>query len=152
MPSPWSDHNSPSTDSSGIITVGRGWGEREWKVTTGLLKVITTVVDYRASSPLLFLAGGHRATACMLISCGGEKGEGTGSCGVGPREEKPPDPAAAGVAQTPLALPLNRWRQEGLVWRWAIWLEPKLCFYQLPASAFRLRLLIIRKQPHVSRQ
>lgn len=160
MPSHWSDHNSPSTDSSRIITVGRGWGEREWKVTTGLLKVITTVVDYGVSSPPLFLAGGQRATACMLISCGREKGEGTAGqdrVACGPREEKPPDPAAAGAAQTPLTLPLNRWRQEGLVWaEWYDW-SPRcvsvssLCLRShhslLTCGCFR-----IRKDPHVSRQ
>lgn len=35
---------------------------------------------------------------------------------VWPGEEKPPDPTAAGAAQAPLTLPLNRWRQEGLAW------------------------------------
>lgn len=35
------------------------------------------VVDYRVSSPSLFLAGGQHAAACILISCGSDEGERT---------------------------------------------------------------------------
>lgn len=41
------------------------------------LKVIMAVVDYKVSSPSLFLAGGRRAAACILISCGRDEGERT---------------------------------------------------------------------------
>lgn len=103
----------------GLWLWGRGWGEREWEVTTGLLKVIMAAVDYRVSSPSLFLAGGQHATACMLISCGRERemreeGRRERIVWPGPWEEKPPDAAATEAAQAPRTLPLNRWRQEGL--------------------------------------
>ncbi|KAK2862457.1 hypothetical protein Q5P01_001990 [Channa striata] len=52
MPSPWSEHNSPSTDSSRITTVGK---------------------RLRLSA--------CRATACMLISCGRDKEERTAGQG-----------------------------------------------------------------------
>lgn len=97
----------------GLRLWGQEWGDRKWEVT-GPLKVIMAVVDYRVSSPSLPLAGEQCAAACMLISCGRGEGERTGSYGWGPARES--DLTAAGAAQAPLTLPLNRWRQEGLAW------------------------------------
>ena len=90
MPSPRSEHISPPTDSSRIMS-GRGWrwGGRG-EVTTGLLKVIMAAIDYWVSSPSLFMAGRERATACMLISRGRDEGRraaGRGSYGRGPGKE-----------------------------------------------------------------
>lgn len=73
-PLPGQSITLPPLTAPGLQLWGRGRAEREWKVTTGLLKVIMSLVDYRASSPSLFLAGGQCATACMLISPARDKG------------------------------------------------------------------------------
>lgn len=123
----------------GLRLWGRGWGERVRKVKTGLLKVIMAVVDYRVSSPSLFLAGGQRATECMLISCGREKGgkmAGQDHMAWALGRKATWSNSYWATAQTPLTLPLNRWRQEGAEWYdWSL----KLCFHQLFVSAFTLQ-------------
>lgn len=146
MPSPCSENNSPLTDSSRIMIMGK---RVRWEGMGGNnLAPQSHHAGCRLPSILSVTLPGRR-TACsmqrracwLVVGKMSKKGWQDRILRPGPWEEKPPDPTAAGAAQAPLTIPLNRWMQEGLVW--AEWCDWNLCCVNINSLCLHSRYWLL---------